>query len=59
MNPNIIEKNVEGTTASVKKLQETQTAQGKTISEATTTIGQLSEALKLTMKKKDVEDWVL
>uniref|UniRef100_UPI001F591600 phage tail spike protein n=1 Tax=Bacillus cereus group sp. BfR-BA-01321 TaxID=2920297 RepID=UPI001F591600 len=55
---NIVEKNAEGTTASVKKLQETQTAQGKTISEATTTIGQHSEALKLTMKKKDVEDYV-
>ncbi|MED2021659.1 phage tail spike protein, partial [Bacillus thuringiensis] len=55
---NTVEKNAEGTTASVKKLQETQTAQGKTISEATTTIGQHSEALKLTMKKKDVEDYV-
>ncbi|MGE7430680.1 phage tail spike protein [Bacillus thuringiensis] len=55
---NTVEKNTEGTTASVKKLQETQTAQGKTISEATTTIGQHSEALKLTMKKKDVEDYV-
>ncbi|MEC2526474.1 hypothetical protein P9W97_03110, partial [Bacillus cereus] len=55
---NTVEKNAEGTTASVKKLQETQTAQGKTISEATTTIGQHSDALKLTMKKKDVEDYV-
>lgn len=55
---NTVEKNAEGTTASVKKLQETQTAQGKTISEATTTIGQHSEALKLTMKKKDVEDYI-
>ncbi|MDA2463717.1 phage tail spike protein [Bacillus cereus group sp. MYBK65-1] len=55
---NTVEKNVEGTTASVKKLQETQTKQGKTLSEATTTIGQHSEALKLTMKKKDVEDYV-
>ncbi|MEC3159361.1 phage tail spike protein [Bacillus thuringiensis] len=55
---NTVEKNAEGTTASVKKLQETQTAQGKTISEATTTIGQHSEALKLTMQKKDVEDYV-
>ncbi|MED2279062.1 phage tail spike protein, partial [Bacillus thuringiensis] len=55
---NTVEKNAEGTTASVKKLQETQTTQGKTISEATTTIGQHSEALKLTMKKKDVEDYV-
>ncbi|HFJ9270730.1 TPA: phage tail spike protein [Bacillus cereus] len=55
---NTVEKNGEGTTASVKKLQETQTEQGKTLSEATTTIGQHSEALKLTMKKKDVEDYV-
>lgn len=53
-----VEKNAEGTTTSVKKLQETQTNQGKTLSEATTTIGQHSEALKLTMKKKDVEDYV-
>ncbi|PEQ28006.1 phage tail spike protein [Bacillus thuringiensis] len=55
---NTVEKNVEGTTASVKRLQETQTEQAKTLSEATTTIGQHSEALKLTMKKKDVEDYV-
>ncbi|PEQ97291.1 hypothetical protein CN483_23610 [Bacillus cereus] len=55
---NTVEKNAEGTTASVKKLQETQTEQGKTLSEATTTVGQHSEALKLTMKKKDVEDYV-
>ncbi|HHP1048954.1 phage tail spike protein [Bacillus thuringiensis] len=55
---NTVEKNAEGTTASVKRLQETQTEQGKTLSEATTTIGQHSEALKLTMKKKDVEDYV-
>ncbi|QWG59907.1 phage tail spike protein [Bacillus mycoides] len=55
---NTVEKNAEGFNQSVKKLQETQTQQGKTISEATTTIGQHSEALKLTMKKKDVEDYV-
>ncbi|EEM82459.1 hypothetical protein bthur0011_35100 [Bacillus thuringiensis serovar huazhongensis BGSC 4BD1] len=55
---NTVEKDAEGTTASVKRLQETQTEQGKTLSEATTTIGQHSEALKLTMKKKDVEDYV-
>ncbi|PEV80798.1 phage tail spike protein [Bacillus cereus] len=55
---NTVEKNAEGTTASVKRLQETQTEQRKTLSEATTTIGQHSEALKLTMKKKDVEDYV-
>ncbi|NRQ67507.1 phage tail protein [Bacillus cereus] len=55
---NTVEKNAEGTTASVKKLQETQTEQSKTLIEATTTIGQHSEALKLTMKKKDVEDYV-
>ncbi|KXY35750.1 hypothetical protein AT268_03645, partial [Bacillus cereus] len=55
---NTVEKNAEGTTASVKKLQETQTEQGKTLTQATTTIQQHSEALKLTMKKKDVEDYV-
>ncbi|MGE7429787.1 phage tail spike protein [Bacillus thuringiensis] len=55
---NNVEKNAEGTTASVKKLQETQTEQGKTLTQAATTIQQHSEALKLTMKKKDVEDYV-
>ncbi|PFK43092.1 phage tail spike protein [Bacillus cereus] len=55
---NTVEKNAEGTTASVKKLQETQTEQGKTLTQATTTIQQQSEELKLAMKKKDVEDYV-
>ncbi|MCU4945826.1 hypothetical protein OCF15_12010 [Bacillus cereus] len=55
---NTVEKNAEGTTASVKKLQETQTEQGKTLTQAATTIQQHSEVLKLTMKKKDVEDYV-
>ncbi|TKH59753.1 hypothetical protein FC679_20375, partial [Bacillus cereus] len=55
---NTVEKNAEGTTASVKKLQETQTEQGRTLTQAATTIQQHSEALKLTMKKKDVEDYV-
>ncbi|QWH07660.1 phage tail spike protein [Bacillus mycoides] len=55
---NTVEKTANGTTQSVSKLQEIQTQQGKTISEATTAIGQHSEALKLTMKKKDVEDYV-
>ncbi|PEC17938.1 phage tail spike protein [Bacillus thuringiensis] len=55
---NTVEKNAEGTTASVKKLQETQTEQGKTLTQAATTIQQHSEALKLTMKKKDIEDYV-
>ncbi|EJQ19476.1 phage minor structural protein [Bacillus cereus BAG3X2-2] len=55
---NTVEKNAEGTTASVKKLQEIQTEQGKTLTQATTTIQQHSEALKLTMQKKDVEDYV-
>lgn len=55
---NTVEKNAEGTTASVKKLQETQTEQGKTLTQAATTIQQHSEALKLTLKKKDVEDYV-
>ena len=49
---NTVEKTANGTTQSVSKLQEIQTQQGKTISEATTAIGQHSEALKLTMKKK-------
>ncbi|PEC80217.1 hypothetical protein CON08_07445 [Bacillus cereus] len=55
---NTVEKNAEGTTASVKKLQETQTEQGKILTQATTTIQQHSEELKLAMKKKDVEDYV-
>lgn len=55
---NTVVKNAEGTTASVKKLQETQTEQGKTLTQATTAIEQQSEALKLTMKKKDVEEYV-
>ncbi|MCU4771661.1 hypothetical protein OB977_00610 [Bacillus cereus] len=55
---NTVEKNAEGTTASVKKLQETQTQQGKTLTQAATTLEQHSEALKLTMKKKDVEDYI-
>lgn len=55
---NTVEKNAEGTTASVKKLQETQTEQGKTLTQAATTIQQHSEELKLAMKKKDVEDYV-
>ncbi|MCU5526287.1 hypothetical protein OCB14_19975 [Bacillus cereus] len=55
---NTVEKNAEGTTASVRKVQETQTEQGKTLTQAATTIQQHSEALKLTMKKKDVEDYV-
>ncbi|MFB5249634.1 phage tail spike protein [Bacillus mycoides] len=55
---NTVEKNAEGTTATVKKLQETQTQQGKQLTEAATTIEQHSEALNLTMKKKDVEDYV-
>ncbi|HDR4460030.1 TPA: phage tail protein [Bacillus cereus] len=55
---NTVEKNAEGTTASVKNLQATQTEQGKTLTQAATTIQQHSEALKLTMKKKDVEDYV-
>ncbi|PFR42930.1 phage tail spike protein [Bacillus thuringiensis] len=55
---NTVEKNAEGTTANVKKLQETQTEQGKTLTQAATTIQQHSEELKLAMKKKDVEDYV-
>ncbi|HDR3446266.1 TPA: phage tail protein, partial [Bacillus cereus] len=53
-----VEKTADSISQSVGKVQEIQTQQGKTLSEATTTIGQHSEALKLTMKKKDVEDYV-
>ncbi|MFE4762024.1 phage tail spike protein [Bacillus mycoides] len=55
---NTVEKNAEGFNQSVKKLQETQTQQGKQLTEAATKIEQHSESLKLTMKKKDVEDYV-
>ncbi|WP_368905946.1 phage tail spike protein, partial [Bacillus wiedmannii] len=53
-----VEKTANGITQSVSKLQETQTEQGKTLTQATTTLEQHSEALNLTMKKKDVEDYV-
>ncbi|PFT41901.1 phage tail spike protein [Bacillus thuringiensis] len=53
-----VEKTADSISQSVGKVQEIQTQQGKTISEATTTIDQHSEALKLTLKKKDVEDYV-
>ncbi|WP_144489252.1 hypothetical protein, partial [Bacillus thuringiensis] len=53
-----VEKTADSISQSVGKVQEIQNQQGKTLSEATTTIGQHSEALKLTMKKKDVEDYV-
>lgn len=55
---NTVEKNAEGTTASVEKLQETQTKQGKTLTQATTTLEQHSESLKMQLKMKDVEDYV-
>ncbi|PEO38373.1 phage tail spike protein [Bacillus wiedmannii] len=53
-----VEKTANGITQNVSKLQETQTQQGKTLTQATTTLEQHSEALNLTMKKKDVEDYV-
>ncbi|MGA5659871.1 phage tail spike protein [Bacillus bombysepticus] len=53
-----VEKTADSISQSVGKVQEIQTQQGKTLSEATTTIDQHSEALKLTLKKKDVEDYV-
>ncbi|RAN74598.1 phage tail spike protein [Bacillus sp. SRB_331] len=55
---NTVEKNAEGFNQSVKKLQETQTDQGKTITQANATIKQHSEALELTIQKKDVEEYV-
>ncbi|WP_242250254.1 phage tail spike protein [Bacillus cereus group sp. BfR-BA-01324] len=53
-----VEKTANGITQNVSKLQETQMQQGKTLTQATTTLEQHSEALNLTMKKKDVEDYV-
>ncbi|WHT93378.1 phage tail spike protein [Bacillus cereus] len=53
-----VEKTANGITQNVSKLQEIQTQQGKTLTQATTTLEQHSEALNLTMKKKDVENYV-
>ncbi|MEB9434319.1 phage tail spike protein, partial [Bacillus cereus] len=53
-----ITKNAEGITSDVKKIQEIQTQQGKTLTQAATTIQQHSDELKIAMKKKDVEDYV-
>jgi phage minor structural protein len=53
-----VEKNAEGFSQNVSKLQETQTAQGKQISDAQSTIKQHSDALDMTLKMKDVENYV-
>ncbi|HDX9609106.1 TPA: phage tail protein [Bacillus toyonensis] len=53
-----VEKNAEGISQNVSKIQETQTAQGKQISDAQSTIKQHSDALDLTVKMKDVENYV-
>ncbi|PEK75607.1 phage tail spike protein [Bacillus toyonensis] len=53
-----VEKNADGITQNVSKLQETQTTQGKQISETQSTIKQHSDALDLTVKMKDVENYV-
>ncbi|PGC34639.1 hypothetical protein COI51_12645 [Bacillus toyonensis] len=53
-----VEKNVEGFSQNVSKLQETQTAQGKQIFDAQSTIKQHSDALDMTLKMKDVENYV-
>ncbi|MGF1433255.1 phage tail spike protein [Bacillus thuringiensis] len=53
-----VEKTADSISQSVGKVQEIQTQQGKTISEATTTIGQHSKALEMQLKIKDVEDYV-
>ncbi|MBK5433408.1 phage tail spike protein [Bacillus sp. TH25] len=55
---NTVEKNAEGFNQSVKKLQETQTQQGKQLTEAATTIEQHTNALNLSLKMKDVEEYV-
>ncbi|PEE83466.1 phage tail spike protein [Bacillus toyonensis] len=53
-----VEKTAEGISQNVGKMLETQTAQGKQISDAQTTIKQHSDALDLTLKMKDVENYV-
>ncbi|WIG37347.1 phage tail spike protein [Bacillus toyonensis] len=53
-----VEKTAEGISQNVGKVIETQTAQGKQISDAQTTIKQHSDALDLTLKMKDVENYV-
>lgn len=53
-----VEKTAEGISQNVTKIQETQTAQGKQITEAQSTIKQHSDALDLTVKMKDVENYV-
>lgn len=53
-----VEKTAEGISQNVTKIQETQTVQGKQITEAQSTIKQHSDALDLTVKMKDVENYV-
>ncbi|KXY48838.1 phage tail spike protein [Bacillus sp. FSL M7-1020] len=53
-----VEKTAEGISQNVTKIQETQTIQGKQITEAQSTIKQHSDALDLTVKMKDVENYV-
>ncbi|WP_303745114.1 phage tail spike protein, partial [Bacillus toyonensis] len=53
-----VEKTAEGISQNVSKMIETQTAQGKQISDAESTIKQHSNALDLTVKMKDVENYV-
>ncbi|PGC59208.1 hypothetical protein COM24_01475, partial [Bacillus toyonensis] len=53
-----VEKTAEGISQNVGKMLETQTAQGKQISDAQSTIKQHSDALDLTVKMKDVENYV-
>ncbi|MGH1285297.1 phage tail spike protein [Bacillus toyonensis] len=53
-----VEKTAEVISQNVGKMHETQTAQGKQISDAQSTIKQHSDALDLTVKMKDVENYV-
>ncbi|MEE2020268.1 hypothetical protein P4V63_20235, partial [Bacillus toyonensis] len=53
-----VEKTADGVSQNVGKLLEIQTAQGKQISDAQSTIKQHSNALDLTVKMKDVENYV-
>ncbi|MGN4668163.1 phage tail spike protein [Bacillus cereus group sp. MYBK234-1] len=53
-----VEKTADSISQSVGKVQEIQTQQGKTLSEATSKVEQHSKALEMQLKMKDVEDYV-
>lgn len=53
-----ITKNAEGITADVKNIKQVQGEHTQQLSESSTQLKQLSDEIKVTMKKKDVEDYV-